>query len=587
MSQEVFYRSIAVDRSAIDLDNRTVAVSFSSEKFYQRSFGLEVLSHNPADVDMSFISSGNAPALVEHDVNQQVGVVEQATIESGVGRAIVRVSKSEDGEKVWQDIVDGIRKNVSVGYIITDRRQEQRNGTQVVVCKWAPKEISFVALPVDESIGVCRSATADLPAENKDQNNNKETQMENTEKDVAVQARAEQAIDVQAIIKTERSRADEITNMARSLGLDEIGVELVKNGKSLDEARSIFLNEVSKKSAPVQTSMAIGLSEKEAKQFSLSRAIDALNAGNLKNAGFEYEVSSEVAKRSGKTQTANNVFIPTEYSYRAAGANATTVADNPSLVNQTTLGLVDMLYRESIAGKLGARVVTGLNGTVDFKRILSGATARKVAEGVDGTVDKITSDKIVMNPEKRIALVELTDSMLRNTTAMESYIQAHLIKKLNEKIDADILASIVATDAISWITKPTNTNFKDIQKLITTVAKFDALTDAAKFAADYDILEMLSVTLHGDGTTTNTAGKTLIDDAGRLNKREIVAANQVGNNLIFGDFSNVVAGFWGTVELAVDPYAKFNSGGIVLRAMVDMDSAVLQEKAFAGYKALI
>ena len=126
MTQTIYYRSADLSRAEIDEQNRTIVVAFSSEQSVQRSFGLEVLSHAPQDVDLSFLASGRAPLLLEHDREEQIGVIERAAIDAdGVGRAVIRFSKSEDGEEIFQDVLDGVRTNISVGYTITGQRIEQ------------------------------------------------------------------------------------------------------------------------------------------------------------------------------------------------------------------------------------------------------------------------------------------------------------------------------------------------------------------------------------------------------------------------------------------------------------------------------
>jgi len=159
MTQTIYYRSADLSRAEIDEQNRTIVVAFSSEQSVQRSFGLEVLSHNPIDVDLSFLASGRAPLLLEHEREDQIGVVESATIDQDkVGRAVIRFSKGKEGDEVFQDVLDGIRSNISVGYKITGQRIEQDDmGNNIVYCQWTPVEISVVSIPADQTVGIGRS----------------------------------------------------------------------------------------------------------------------------------------------------------------------------------------------------------------------------------------------------------------------------------------------------------------------------------------------------------------------------------------------------------------------------------------------
>ena len=101
---------------AVDVGARTVELAFSSEEPAQRWWGFEILSHDPGAVMLERIGD-SAPLLLDHDWGGQIGVIERVSIDADRrGRATVRLSKSARAEEVLQDIADGIRKHVSVGY---------------------------------------------------------------------------------------------------------------------------------------------------------------------------------------------------------------------------------------------------------------------------------------------------------------------------------------------------------------------------------------------------------------------------------------------------------------------------------------
>lgn len=305
---DLLFRSSQLDRAAVDEENRTVSLAFSSEQPYKRSFGLEVLSHKAGDVDMSFIASGSAPLLFEHDAKRQIGVIEFAEIQDGVGRAVVRFSRSQLGTEVFNDVKDGIRKNISVGYAITNKTVEQRDQASVVRCAWFPQEISVVSVPADKSVGIGRSDSEDslneepaVELEMKKEN----IQMENQTVDIEV-VRAE-------VQKTERTRVAELAALGQRHGLVEMASQYIADGRGVDEFRAAALDEMSRKSVKVESSAAIGLTAQEAGEFSLARAVNALVTGDFSQAGFELEVSRAVAQKQGKLQTRSNIFVPAEY----------------------------------------------------------------------------------------------------------------------------------------------------------------------------------------------------------------------------------------------------------------------------------
>lgn len=151
------YRSFNIDNREVNEENRTVTLSFSSELPVRRWFGREILDHSEGSYDFSRLNNA-AAVLIDH-YSDQVGVVERAWVEDKKGYAEIRFSKSTRGQEVFQDIVDGIRKNVSFGYMINalDFEKEENEEKIYRSYDWTPYEVSIVSVPADASVGVGRS----------------------------------------------------------------------------------------------------------------------------------------------------------------------------------------------------------------------------------------------------------------------------------------------------------------------------------------------------------------------------------------------------------------------------------------------
>jgi phage head maturation protease len=170
-----YERTITIERKALNDETRTVELSFSSEEPYERWFGTEILGHDDGEVDLTRLNSGTHPLLLQHNENQQIGVIEKAWVgEDKKGRAIARFAPSTNklAEEVWQDVKAGIRSLVSVGYEVKQFRKEEQLGedgkviedqTVYRATRWLPFENSIVAIPADPSVGLFRSDKA--PAE--------------------------------------------------------------------------------------------------------------------------------------------------------------------------------------------------------------------------------------------------------------------------------------------------------------------------------------------------------------------------------------------------------------------------------------
>lgn len=124
-------------------------------------YGTEVLLHGQENVDMSWIASGNAPFLKDHRMSEQAGVILGAEIDESARKGKItglKFSRSQLGQDLKADIDDGVRKNVSVGYVILEvvEAEAPKRDTPGVyhVTRWKPYEVSSVSIPADETVGM-------------------------------------------------------------------------------------------------------------------------------------------------------------------------------------------------------------------------------------------------------------------------------------------------------------------------------------------------------------------------------------------------------------------------------------------------
>ena len=86
-------------------------------------------------------------------------MAERAWLENGRGYAEVRLSKRDEVAGIWQDVRDGILRNVSVSYRINERELSEENKEMpdtYRVTSWTPMEISLIDIPADSSVGIGR-----------------------------------------------------------------------------------------------------------------------------------------------------------------------------------------------------------------------------------------------------------------------------------------------------------------------------------------------------------------------------------------------------------------------------------------------
>jgi HK97 family phage major capsid protein/HK97 family phage prohead protease len=159
-------RTLTIERADVNEDSRTVSLAFASdtpiEHWSWRLGRFELkLSMDENAMRSERLKSG-APLLMDHNTRDQVGVIESFTLDKAEGkaRANVRFSRSQRGEEVYQDVKDGIRKGVSVGFMVYEMQLETERKDQPDLYRsddWEPYEISIVSVPADIAVGVGRS----------------------------------------------------------------------------------------------------------------------------------------------------------------------------------------------------------------------------------------------------------------------------------------------------------------------------------------------------------------------------------------------------------------------------------------------
>ncbi|MBK9162882.1 MAG: phage major capsid protein [Acidobacteria bacterium] len=153
-------QSLAVYRRGVDEKNRIVSLAFASDKPVDHWFGRLQLSMNRKAMRSDRLKLG-APLLMDHNPSDQIGVVESFTLgNDGMARADVRFGDSQRAEEIFRDVKNGIRRNVSVGFMVHEMHREKTEKGQPDLYRsddWEPFEISIVSIPADISVGVGRS----------------------------------------------------------------------------------------------------------------------------------------------------------------------------------------------------------------------------------------------------------------------------------------------------------------------------------------------------------------------------------------------------------------------------------------------
>ena len=83
-------------------------------------------------------------------VRDVLGSVQSAAVDGQRGTALIRFSARPEVEPLWQDVLSGILRHVSVGYSVEEWAESTESGARVLTAvRWTPHEISLVPTPAD------------------------------------------------------------------------------------------------------------------------------------------------------------------------------------------------------------------------------------------------------------------------------------------------------------------------------------------------------------------------------------------------------------------------------------------------------
>lgn len=605
-------RAATFDRAAIDEEARTVELAWSSEQPYERWWGVEILDHSPQSIRLARLSSGG-PLLMDHDARDHVGVIESVRIDPDrVGRALVRFGRSQRAEEIFQDVRDGIRRNVSVGYMIHRATLVETKEDQEIyrVTDWEPHEISLVSVPADASVGVGRAVEDPRTAEQDEQ---AETPKPQAIKELRVMTTETQAPDLAGIEQRaregEHKRAADIIAIGEKYGLQSLASDAVRSGMPVGEFQAKAIEALSSRAKPTAD---IGLTEREARRFSMVRAIAALAATGAESrkareaAAFEIECSQAVADKIGRE--ARGVFVPNEVQQRDLVVGTTTAGGHLVSTDLLASSFIDLLRNRMSVMRAGAQMLTGLQGNIAIPRMTGAATAYWVTEGNAPTESQQAFDQVPMSPKTVGAFTDLSRKLLlQSSVDVEGLVRRDLATVLGLEIDRVALngsgsapqpRGVLQTSGIGAVVGGTNglaPTWAHIVELWSDVAAANADFGTTGFVTNSKVIGKLMTTEKATGTAQfvcpgfpDASGVTSIAGA------RAVVSNQVPSNLTkgtssgvcsaiaFGNWADLIVGMWGVLDLMVDPYSNSTSGTVRVVALQDVDVAVRHAESFSA-----
>lgn len=424
-------RAIVLNRDDVDEESRTVNVAFASDKPVEHWFGNLMLSMDKKAIRTERLASG-APLLMDHNRTDQVGVVENFSFDKdGMARADVRFSTSARGEEIFRDVQSGIRRNISVGFMMyaLEFVSSKEGEPDLYRCDdWEPLEISIVSVPADISAGVGRSLD-DLQTPEKVSNPSQSERAISTKEEktmtpeeIAAAAAAEEARRAQELAAANSNPAIAVARQITEWGTILGEPELARTHAAMEGASvETFMAAVRAKqtpTVPVPPESAASVAARTGGQGAqLARSVSRVNLEAFKGEG-----AHERAYRSGMHLAA--VLLKDERAITYCRENGIALTRTQTEGDNTKGGytvlpefeqtIFDLRLQYGVARRVCDVVPMGSDTKIVTRRT-GGLTAYAVGPHTRGTYSDITDDQFELVARKWMVLNKREDELTEDS----------------------------------------------------------------------------------------------------------------------------------------------------------------------------
>lgn len=414
------------------------------------------------------------------------------------------------------------------------------------------------------------------------------------------EARAAAVINMRALAETaETEKRDLTADEDKKFGA--IKIEIADLDKKIGRAHTLAEAE---RSAPaiIHGKLGDGQYETRARDFSIVKAIVGLLPRDLGgggvDAGFEREISAEVARRSGRKfeglAVPDQVFMQEKRTLLMGSSAAELVPASfrPDL-------FIDVLRAKLVTARLGATVLDNLVGSpIDIPRQTGSSTGQWVAEDGSLTETDAAFDDVDLTPHTVGAMTSYSRRTLLNASpSIEMIVRNDLAAVIANAIDLQAMigtgssntpTGIVHTSGVLDKTGLTAPALVDILEFIASIDAANSLEGSLGWASNPYVVAVLRSTRK----VAATDSVMLMQDPNNLGGYPLVTtsalpgsapgATPAPGTLIFGAWEQLLIGSWTGIDILINPYetTAYAKGRVIVRAMKDVDIAVRHPEAF-------
>ena len=311
------------------------------------------------------------------------------------------------------------------------------------------------------------------------------------------------------------------------------------------------------------------------KNFSLVKAIRSI-ANHQELDAVSKAVVNEGAKemRNAGLSFGGQIQLPLE-------SRAITVAtEHDDIITTDFADILEPLRAKNVLVGAGAKFITNLTGDLQIP-IMNASNVGwedEIGEAKDGGA---TFDSVKLSPRRLSAFIDVSKTVLsQDSLGIENMIREDLVKAINSKLEETILgagAGDAKTPAgIFSVVVPTSvSDYKGLVEKEATVEDANVMGECKYILSNKAKAALRSM-------AKSTKSTQLVYENGEVDGTEALSTSLIeGKKYIYGDFSNLVIGQWGAIDLTIDPYTKAASGQVRIVVNAFFDAKVVRPTAFA------
>ena len=358
-------------------------------------------------------------------------------------------------------------------------------------------------------------------------------------------------------------------------------IKAIIQGLEQQEQRQQFIDDAERRSVgtPVSTG-GDSLAELESRASLLTVLRSSMEGRAL--TGADAELHAELERRHGKPKH-GGILVPLA-AFERRDPNTTATAAQLVGTDHRADQFIGPLRASLLVKSLGVRTLSGLHGNVSIPKAGAGLSAGWVTEGESLDESDMSFASVTLSPKHVGGITEMSRQLIQQSApAIEGLVRDDLSFAIAQAVDAAIIAGsgedgqplgIIGRTGVQTAALPASwSGVLDIEQLLAAanITPTGWYTKPAVLTALRKILK------------ASTAGSDYIATAKSIGELPAASSNAApANTAILGDWSQVLLGQWGAVELLVNPFAEgpYRRGGVLVRAFSTVDVAIRHEKAF-------